>query len=88
MNPQLPIPERLWNTVPLEAQAALWDTWDSAYARIVELEAFVRDLGARLKLNATNSSKPPWSDPIGLKRKPPALPSGRKRGGQRGHPKA
>jgi len=88
MNPQLPIPEPLWNTVPSEAQIALLDAWGSLKDRIAELEATVRDLSARLKLNSTNSSKPPSSDPIGLKRKPPARPSGRKRGGQPGHPKA
>ena len=42
----------------------------------------------RLKLNSTNSSKPPSSDPIGMKRKPPAARSGKKRGGQHGHRKA
>ena len=88
MNPQVPIAEPLWNTVPPEAQAALWDAWDALHARIAELEATVRDRGARLQRNATNSSTPPSSDPIGLNRKPPAPPSGRKRGGQPGHPKA
>jgi transposase len=88
MSHQPPIPESLWNTVPPEAQAALLIAWDSLTARIAELEARVRDLEARLKLNSTNSSKPPSSDPIGLKRKPPAPPSKRKRGGQPGHPKA
>ena len=53
--------------------------------RIAELEARVRDLEARLKLNSTNSSKPPSSDPVGLKRQPPAPPSKPKRGGQPGH---
>jgi transposase len=62
--------------------------WKSLQDRIAELEAQVRDLHARLQLNSTNSSKPPSSDPIGLKRKPPTPPSGRKRGGQPGHPKA
>jgi transposase len=88
MNPQLPIPEPLWSTVPAEAQAALLAAWKSLRDRIAELEAQVRDLQARLQLNSTNSSKPPSSDPIGLKRKPPTPPSGRKRGGQPGHPKA
>jgi transposase len=62
--------------------------WKSLQDRIAELEATVRDLQARLQLNSTNSSKPPSSDPIGLKRKPPTPPSQRKRGGQPGHPKA
>jgi transposase len=78
------MPEPLRNAVPPEAQAALRDAWDVLHARIAELEATVRDLRARLKLNSTNSSKCPSSDPIGSKRKPPAPPSGRKRGGQPG----
>src|SRR5262249_5679439 len=88
MSQQLPIPEPLWGTVPADAQAALLDAWKSLQDRIAALEATVRDLQARLQLNSTNSPKPPSSDPIGLKRKPPAPPSGRKRGGQPGHPKA
>jgi transposase len=88
MSPQPPIPEPLWNTVPPDAQAALLAAWKSLQDRIAALEAQVRDLQARLQLNSTNSSKPPSSDPIGLKRKPPTPPSRRKRGGQPGHPKA
>jgi transposase len=83
-----PIPESLWKTVPPEAQAAILAVLDAPQKRIAELERRVRDLEARLKLNSTNSSKPPASDPIGLKRKPPAPPSTRKRGGQPGHRKA
>jgi transposase len=52
------------------------------------LEKQIAQLEAQLQQNSTNSSKPPSSDPIGLKRKPPAQPTGRKRGGQPGHPKA
>ncbi len=52
------------------------------------LEGRINDLEARLKLNSTNSSKPPSSDPIGMKRRPPAPPSSKKRGGQPGHRKA
>ena len=88
MSQRLPIPEPLWGTVPADAQAALLDAWESMQDRIAALEATVRDLQARLRLNSTNSSKPPSSDPIGLKRKPPTPPSRRKRGGQLGHRKA
>src|SRR5258708_39974089 len=88
MIPQSPIPAPLWNTVPPEAQVAILALVDSFKGRIAELERRVGDLEARLKLNSTNSSKPPSSDPIGFKRKPPTPPSGRKRGGQPGHPRA
>src|SRR5438093_13310315 len=83
-----PITESLWNTVPNAAQAALLAVFASDRERIAELERRIKDLEARLQLNSTNSSKPPSSDPIGLKRKPPTPPSQRKRGGQPGHPKA
>jgi len=83
-----PIRESLWNTVPAQAQAAVRELMDSLQARIVELEQRISELEARLKLNSTNSSKPPSSDPIGLKRKPPTRRSRRSRGGQPGHQKA
>jgi transposase len=55
--------------------------------RLTQLEGRLKDLENRLKLNSTNSSKPPSSDPIGMKRRPPAPTTGKKRGGQRGHRK-
>ncbi len=88
MNQQLPIPAPLWSTLPADAQAALLAAWKVLEDRIAEFEGTVRDLQARLQLNSTNSSKPPSSDPIGLKRKPPTPPSPRKRGGQPGHRKS
>jgi transposase len=88
MNPQPPIPEPLWNIVPPEAQTAILTVLDSLKGRIAELELRVSDLEGRLMLNSTNSSKPHSSDPIGFKRRPPAPPSGRKRGGQPGHRRA
>src|SRR5438270_7685473 len=88
MRPQPPIPESLWMTVAPEAQAAILAIVESLKGRIAELEQRVAELEARLQLNSTNSSKPPSSDPIGLKRKPPTPPSQRNRGGQPGHPKA
>lgn len=49
------------------------------------LRARVAELEARLGMNSTNSSRPPSSDPPGTLR--PRKPrSGRRRGGQRGHP--
>jgi transposase len=83
-----PIPEPLWNTASPELQAAILALVAVYEQRIAQLEARVNDLENRLKLNSTNSSKPPSSDPIGLKRKPPAPSTGRKRGGQPGHRKA
>ena len=88
MKSQPPIPEPLWTTVPPEAQAAVLAVVAALQTRIDALEAALRDLQAKLKLDSTNSSKPPSSDFVGLKRKPPTPPSGRKRGGQRGRPKA
>jgi transposase len=84
----LPIPDDLWTQVPPDAQAAIAAAFLAMRQRVDELETRVRDLEARLKLNSTNSSKPPSSDPIGSKRRPPATPSGKKRGGQPGRRKA
>jgi transposase len=88
MAPMPPLPESLWKTASPELQAAILALVEFYEQRIAQLESRIGDLENRLKLNSTNSSKPPSSDPIGLKRKPPAPPSGRKRGGQPGHRKA
>ncbi|XBH01758.1 IS66 family transposase [Singulisphaera sp. Ch08] len=88
MTNPLPIPDDLWSTVPPDAQAAIAAVFVAMQQRHADLEARVSDLEARLKLNSTNSSKPPSSDPIGLKRRPPAPASGKKRGGQPGHRKS
>jgi transposase len=53
-------------------------------ATVAALQERVRELEARLGLNSTNSSKPPSSDPPGMGR-PPKKPTGKKRGGQKGH---
>src|SRR5260370_9975030 len=84
----LPIPDELWARVPPDAQTAIAFVFVAMQQRADELETRVRDLEARLKLNSTNSSKPPSTDPIGMKRRPPAPASKRKRGGQPGHHKA
>ncbi len=56
-----------------------------AYIRY--LEARLADLEARLDQNSSNSSKPPSSDGPQVKPAPPRTPSGKRRGGQPGHPK-
>jgi transposase len=56
-----------------------------AYIRY--LEARLADLEARLNQNSSNSSKPPSSDPPHAKPAPPRTPSGKRKGGQVGHPK-
>ena len=88
MTNPLPIPDELWSEVTPEAQAAIAAGFRAMQQRTHLLETRVADLESRLKLNSTNSSNPPSSDPIGIKRKPPAPPTGRRRGGQPGHRKA
>ncbi|MGH7209179.1 MAG: IS66 family transposase [Nitrospiraceae bacterium] len=56
---------------------------------VVQLEARIRALEHRLHQNSSNSSRPPSSDPPSASAPvPPEPPSGRKPGGQPGHPPA
>jgi len=80
-----PIPVELWEQIPRHVQAVLWEVFDRYEARIAKLEAEVAELKAHRDQNSQNSSKPPSSDGPHVKRKPPRLSSGRKRGGQPGH---
>jgi transposase len=59
---------------------------DAALARIAVLEAQVRELLAQLRRNSSNSSTPPSADPPGAPRPVVKAPTGRKSGGQPGHP--
>ena len=88
MTNPLPIPNELWSKVPPDAQAAIAALFLAMQQRTHELETRFVDLEARLKLNSTNSHKPPSTDFIGAKRKPPAPASGKKRGAQPKHRKA
>src|SRR5437764_1220712 len=72
--PTLP-PELLADLPPAVAAYIRW------------LEGRVADLEARLNQNSANSSRPPSSDPPSVKRAPPKPKSGKKPGGQPGHPK-
>lgn len=53
-------------------------------AAVIGLEERILELEARLKLNSTNSSLPPSSDSSSVQRAP-KKPTGKKRGGQKGH---
>jgi transposase len=55
-------------------------------ARIAALEAEIRELKARLGQNSSNSSRPPSSDPPQTPKRVAKPPTGRKPGGQPGHP--
>jgi len=81
-----PLPPELWAQIPAPAQAALWMIIDGYERRIVRLEREVAEVREQLRRNSQNSSKPPSSDGPHVKRKPPKEPSGRKPGGQPGHP--
>ena len=54
--------------------------------RVAELEALVRDLTARLGINSSNSSVPPSANPLDAPKPVVKKPTGRKPGGQLGHP--
>jgi transposase len=78
MSAEPPIPRELWDKVPADAQAAILAAFQALERRIAALEA-------RLGQDSSNSSKPPSSDLLHAKRRPPRPPSGKRRGGQRGH---
>lgn len=80
MNRPAAIPQHVWDGFSDEARAVVSALVEGFERRIAELEE-------RLNRNSTNSSKPLSTDPIGVKRKPPAPPSRRHRGGQEGHPR-
>lgn len=80
------IPQHVWDSLSDESRAVIGAVVAGLERQVAELKQQVQDLKARLDQNSTNSSKPPSTDPIGVKRRPPAPPSKRRRGGQTGHP--
>ena len=74
------IPIDLWDAIPASLRPAI-------AAIVVGLEARIAELEARLGQNSSNSSQPPSSDGPHVKPAPPKTPSGKRRGGQPGHPK-
>jgi transposase len=87
MNRPASIPLHIWDSLTEEARAVIGAVIDGLEKRLVEAERQIQELRARLDQNSTNSSKPPSTDPIGVKRKPPVPASRKRRGGQKGHPR-
>ena len=77
MNAKPPPPDDLRVKIPADAPAAILSPVDSFERRIAALEA-------RLNRNSSNSSKPPSTEPLHVKRQPPGPVSKRRRGGQVG----
>jgi len=88
----LGISDESWDRTPPEVQATLIATVATlATVSALEkanhrLEARITELEARLKMNSSNSSKPPSSDPPWTTRANKKPPSGKRQGGQPGHP--
>lgn len=87
MNRPAAIPPHIWDSLSEEARAVIGAVIDGLEKRLAEAERQIKELRARLDQNSTNSSRPPSTDPIGVKRKPPAPPSRKRRGAQKGHPR-
>ena len=93
MHRPLPIPPELWEQIPPHVRAVVEVIIEAQTQRIgvlqtqvVSLQQQVRVLRERLSQTSQTSSKPPSSDGPHVKRRPPKEPSGRKSGGQPGHP--
>jgi hypothetical protein len=80
------VPVEIWEQAPEPVQVGMSARAEYDEQRIAKLEAEVRELTARLKQSSQHSSQPPSSDGPHVKRKPPKPASGRKPGGQSGHP--
>jgi transposase len=75
------ISQHIWDSLTEEARAVIGAVIVGLEQQIADLKQQVQDLNARLDQDSTNSSKPPSTDPIGVKRKPPAPPSPRRSAG-------
>jgi transposase len=80
MSAESPLPPELWDKTPPDVREAI-------RTLVLIFEGRIAALEARLGQDSSNSSRPPSSDGPRVKRGVPRVPSGRRRGGQQGHPK-
>jgi transposase len=93
--PGLAIPPEDWERTPVSVQAMVITLWQENQVlkqqvaglqqQVNALQAEVEKLREQVNKNSRNSSKPPSSDPPQKRTYPKPEPSGRKRGGQKGH---
>jgi len=94
--PGLSLPPEDWDRTPLSVQVVLLAFWHANQGfkqqvtaleeQMVTVQAEVERLREQVNQNSRNSSKPPSSDPPPVRKYPQREKSGRKRGGQQGHP--
>ncbi len=81
-----PLPTELFDAPPPAVQSYI-RTLDALASQVATLTARVAEREAKIGQNSNNSHLPPSSDGPHVKPAPPTTPSGKKRGGQSGHPK-
>jgi transposase len=84
MSENQPAPQTLAEALALVR--VLWSELLELRQAYAALQARVQELEARLGQNSTNSSRPPSADPPATPPRHSAPPTGRRRGGQPGHP--
>jgi hypothetical protein len=87
--PEIAVSEEDWNHTPAAVQAVvivLWQQVQTLQTQVTTLQAEVAQLREQLGRNSQNSSQPPSSDAPNAMPRPKRASSGRKPGGQPGHP--
>ena len=80
------LPPEIFDVLPPAVQYYI-RTLEALASQVAGLTARVAELEAKLNQNSSNSHLPPSSDGPHVKPAPPKTPSGKKRGGQSGHPR-
>jgi len=78
MRREPPLPQEVWDQIPPHLQATIWIMVEGYERRIAALEVEVGELKGEIQglkeqlgQNSQNSSRPPSSDGLQVKRKPP-----------------